>query len=166
MLQVAIPASVRAKWKQFYLPLAIKGNFTIQTWHFSDIVQYYTCDLFWRNREQVVKHLCLILPVESTWQIYPMHSTRQNINNWPRTGTWSLTKHTQYCCCAFMIDSFYNSSSKVSLTYWNGVPQLLDSEDLIASDKISLYCWLVPKWATCDCEVTRADHIMQNKPIS
>ncbi len=44
----------------------------------------------------------------------------------------SITKHTEYWCSAFMSFSFYNSSSKVSLSsYWKGVPQLLDKNALI-----------------------------------
>ena len=60
----------------------------------------------------------------------------------------SLQRHTHYCSCAFMSDSFYNSSSKVSLSYWRGVPQLLDRKARIVSAKNSLHCWFL-KWGTC-----------------
>ena len=51
--------------------------------------------------------------------------------------TLTITKHTEYSYCAFMSDSFCNSSSKLSLSYWKGVTQLLDRNVLIVSDKIA-----------------------------
>ena len=41
-----------------------------------------------------------------------MHSTRQNVNN---KHIITNKAHTYYCRYVFMCDSFYNSSSKVSL---------------------------------------------------
>ena len=62
--------------------------------------------------------------------------------DWDRTlpiNGSSITKHTVYSCS----DSFCNSSSKVSLSYWKRVPQLLDRNALTVSDKNSLHCWFL-----------------------
>ncbi len=57
----------------------------------------------------------------------------------------SITKHTEYSCgvCSWVTPFVIISSSKVSLSYWKGVPQLLDRNVLIVSDKDSLHCWFL-----------------------
>ena len=60
--------------------------------------------------------------MQANYRPYPMHS--------------SIRKHNKYSCGAFMSDTVSNSSSKVSLCYWKGVPHLLDR-------KSSLHCWFL-----------------------
>ncbi len=51
----------------------------------------------------------------------------------------------------------FNSSTKVSLSYWMGVPKLLDRNTLIVSDKNSLRCWflLIDKLVAPTCSLFR-----------
>ncbi len=65
-------------------------------------------------------------------------------------STWSLKRHTQYCCCAFMIDSFYNSSFKVSLS-------------LIEREFLSLLEWLIAQYHKNLKKNKPHTHTKQNK---
>ena len=81
----------------------------------------------------------------------------------PNITLFINNKAHSYSRGAFICDSFYNSSSKVSRSYWKGVPQLLDRNALIVSDKNSMQCWFLLIMRNLSLRLflcfTRAGHI-------
>ncbi len=88
------------------------------------------------RKADVFHFICTIL--HDQYRPYPMHSTRQNVNS-----KHIIHNKAHRVFCVFMSDFLYNSWAKVSLSYWKGIPQLLDRNAPIVADKSSLHCWFL-----------------------